>query len=148
MSRIICWERWSPLVLAQKINTKNKGRLELDRYVINVFMHFFHLKKKRWVVIILVKNQCTRPDKKGFNAVLWQHNGIAVFILNEEMFCLKFEQKFFRSPTFLPYILCLICMFEKCQKDSALVSLNVILLLNGYVLPVYFYYSFSPDWNV
>lgn len=64
---------------------------------------------------------------------------------NEEIFCLKFEQKLFWSPTFLPYILGLICMFEKCQKDSALVSLNVIALLSDYVLPVYLYFVVVPN---
>lgn len=63
------------------------------------------------------------PDKRGLMLYYDSTTKYLFFILNEGMFCLKFEQKYFRSPTFLPYILGLICMFEKCQKDSALVSL-------------------------
>ncbi len=91
-------------------------------------------------MIILVKNQCKSPDKRGVMLCYDSTMEYRFFILNEEMFCLKSEQKLFWSPTFLPYILGLVCMFEKCQKDSALVSINVIALLNGYVLPVYFYF--------
>ncbi len=69
-------------------------------------------------MIILVKNQCTSPDKKGVMLCYDSTMEYRLFFLNEEMFYLKFEQKLFCSPIFLPYILGLICMFAKCQKDS------------------------------
>ncbi len=46
-------------------------------------------------MIILVKNQCTSPDKKGVMLCYDSTMEYRLFFLNEEMFYLKFEQKLF-----------------------------------------------------